>query len=1237
MKIKKGWRKLFLGLSIAGSLVFGTTISVLADGYLTKTGVQIGSPLSEHNTLKYARIQIEGHTEKDAEGQTTTLVSTPTVYLSDDGTKRYIFSYSDTGRYSEWYEETEKGEWKKLSKEPTRITDDEKAEKAKSQYSATHNNAYTDVEAKVDPKTIPENAKSDYQKATEDAEHLEDYYDNPSLGRLNTSANLLQSVILKGESAQGFRSKTISMADLAKYPKADITDQEVDGQTKYVKVFEYGNLKNRETQSKVGSTTANMINVLAQQGWLQTSQKNEEKEAWYTTIWNSLANPVSAIVSIVAVAFGSVAEALTGVILAFIDAARNVIGFMFPDRLFGFAVQETTGFFTETTTGATGGLVATFKDFVEKVFGTGNIGLFKLIVTTMIAFWFIVSFVQFLWNWRKGGIKSAMEPLKHMSFRFIAYISFFTIIAGLNTLINQTLEENQNQPKKVEGLVFDSFKFMVATNGDVSIIYPDAYKQTQVGHVMSNKEIETTFLVDSKRVQEANKRVEDILGSEMNALIDKNKGKEAGANEYFDTITSGNQTWNVNDYISMISSSEATSSQIAAKRLPDGMSWDNKATVTYSVMPEQYWNQGENGNNADDIIKGGSFSFTGNPVFFQSLSDGDDGGESEKMVAVNGRFGIKYDPDIYNPFTVSMSQPFTYLYGASSNNSVATSNPANYTFYQNRHFIHDMTTGIGKHTDVPEDKSIKTNKTNGSKATNNDMKGEANDDKLNAKVLQYQNAYLIAMYNKYAGTNTSDPNVFYNQEVGNYGFATQSAMILMQSVYKNGSMTYTGYNSNFSKEDRGKAQTKDNVYMLRYNMPSSSNILANSVSRTAFGTIATFIITFGSALAIYKYGTGKLVKDAWVSISRFLKMGSYTGMFIYITAKIAYVIVFGTVKIFMTIIDSMINLAVNSFTNNFAIDSGATAVIGTLMVGLAIFFVKPTVRFMGVKQSIVSVIFGLVGILYDAVKRPLEKLDQFAYGTTSSYSDGSYDNSEQLYNTAERGVKHGARNIIATVGGAAAVMDYLNGDGSEGSKDKDGGNDGGSKTPIDFIKDKAARVGRNATSLAGKYGGKVLKGAAAVLPGGTAIMGAYYASKMAYKGGKSLYRYKQGQADRDSVIPGKGGKTPTGGVNAKAKPIPTSPASTREQLESKKGLGRTFEQKSLNYRRRGISTHSSRGGKIGRNMPTTRTASEQSDKVIPITQPVKRVPQSSVLNTAVRRVVKTPKKPRVTKPTDRDK
>ena len=1206
IKQKNRFKKGLITTALAGSLLLAPMVA-FADSYLTKTEQTVRT--SSQGGASFVILNNDGKVNKKGSNEIT--VYNARVYLSEDGKTRYIKGTTNSNGVGNenWYQETN-GTWQSIS-DPPKASDDPTGE-AESTYSASHNSSYSDLSdggTKNDTGSATGSSVNIGEKqAKEDADMLTNYYSELSLGKLNTPANLLQSVILKGASKDGLRSKSISMKDLARYPKEEYVDSsaKADGDKKAqevtVGVFEYGNLKQRETVSKVGSTTANMIDVLAQQGWITTSQKDERSVKWYTTLWDSISNPVTSIVAITAVALGSIAEPLTDAFMAIIHGARNVIGFLFPDRIFGFATQETTGFFAETTKGAEGKFVTAIKNFVDTVFGTGQIGLFKLIVTIMMTAWVLISIVQVVVGFVKGGIRGVIQPLKLLALRFFAYISFFVLVSGINRIINIAFQEKEQVTQKNDNQTFDSLKFMVATNGDLSVIYPDNYTSTQAGHVLSASEIRDTFKVTPALIQDANERVNKILGSELSAQIDS-ESKTDKATGKFDKLTSGEQTWNVNNYLNLISDSSNTN--LASTRLPAGMSWSNDLSNknTYAVMPGRVSGVA----NFQDVVPSGTFNFYGAPVFFNSLSDNqENGGEEAQFVSVNGRMGVTYDPELFNPIVLSQSEPSTYLFGATENNSFATSNPANYTFYKGLNFNKDLTSAVGGSIQVEEGgEAYSTQKKNGSVGTEEDLK--ATKSKVDTKTLQWENAYMIAMFNKYAGTNVSDASDFYGQPVGSYGFATQSALILMQSTYQNGSMTYTGYNSNFSNADKGKAQTKDNVYLQRFTMPSSTNTLANAVSRTAFGAISACIVAFGAMLAIYKYGTVTILKDAWVAIWRFIKNGSFTGMAIYLLAKIAYALTFGSIDIFMKIIDYMTNVAVNSIVDSFSIDASATAVIGVIMIGTSVMFVKPTIKIGGRKESVVSIIFGLIGMIYEMLKQPMERLDQFAYGTSDSYSSGA--SNDNLYDRAERGVKHGARNVISTVGSTSQVLDYLNGDGEAPTGGSGGGSGlptgaGGSETGSgggdsdlpsssggasfkDFMKQSAKRsmggIATGARAIAKKHSGKLLVGASSMIPFGNVALGAYYAGRTAMKGRKAFKQYKDGAVSKDKSIP-KSTNTPTnkpapkpvGGGSGKAKATGTNfvankapktrPTTSQQVIRDAKLSGRALQQRAEKQR-----------------------------------------------------------------------
>ena len=160
-----------------------------------------------------------------------------------------------------------------------KTTDDSNLEKDKKTFKDTYGYEYNDKDSILGSSSSNSNSSSSSKTPTykDDEDALTNYYDNYRLGKYNTPANLLQSVIMGDGGKSGIKSKSISYTSLSQYPKYEsvkqnVTDDNGKTEERMVGTAEYGNIKASEGTTKVGATTSNMIKVVSQYGWLTTKK-----------------------------------------------------------------------------------------------------------------------------------------------------------------------------------------------------------------------------------------------------------------------------------------------------------------------------------------------------------------------------------------------------------------------------------------------------------------------------------------------------------------------------------------------------------------------------------------------------------------------------------------------------------------------------------------------------------------------------------------------------------------------------------------------------------------------------------------------------------------------------------------------------------------------------------------------------------------------------------------------------
>lgn len=951
-----------------------------------------------------------------------------TFYISKDGQTRYV-KESDGVDSEVWYkwkpDESEKygGEWI-VVKEKIIPQTSKDIESLKKTFESKYGYPYTIIPNELKDHLASKNTATGPADSTTTTTNPENngktiqgdtqYYKYISLGQKPTPATIISSAVLRGGGQSGIDDKVLSFSELAKFPAPEKFETTVEGVSGEVTVYEYGNLKQVSSSStQEGATTANMVKVLTYYGWLTTNNKGESDTPWYQDLLNNITNPIYAIGTIIATIFGVIFDFLADLFLSLIKGAATVVGWMLPARLTGFAMEAIQGvpnhqnWFTDVA-----------KEIIDKLFGTGDKSTFKLLFGLAVAFAVLLSIAEFAARTAQGRMKEGFMSFKKFFFKLAMWSMGLVVFVNLGKIVGGSFTMQAEQASKLKSETsFNSKKFFIATNGDISVLYPDKFDLVRKNKILTAEEMKQ-FKPTGDTVRKANEAVENILGSELSAEID---GKDDGNSGVLTGIVN-NSTWTVNDYFSGIERSGRASSEggfslntnITSNRLPNGLSWNPSVSnsVRVSVTPTGV----VGADNIQDIIKQGHFMFKGTPVWFDNQASSFKGtDDSFNYVSSGGWVGIKYSPNVYTPTLVSLTDSHTYLYGAKNSNNDMTLNVSNYTFFQGLTLNSDLLSFPEASSQVEEGEAIRrTNKdVNGTTFKQIDEKLEAlsGSGKITSDNLQWRNAYMIAMYNKYAGTDDS-----FGQQ-GHMGFSNQSTAILLQSIYKSDSMHYHGYNTPNSKADNSKAQTKDNVYITTYASIGSGYGLANSLSRTSYGLIANGIVMFGIALCVFQFGIGLIIKDSWIYFGRWLFRGSATGLLMSIVVVSYYWILFNIAQLISSLILNFVSLVVIKLSNEGVLASVNTFVIGVVLVGLALLTTLRLISFNGRKVSFSSLFFTALTIGYDAIKGWCERIDEAIYGRQSQKTSSDVNRlDEAVGRRLERGANRGGGLFRSALG-----------------------------------------------------------------------------------------------------------------------------------------------------------------------------------------------------------------------------
>lgn len=950
------------------------------------------------------------------------------IYLSEDGKTRYMVvdKYAKAGAYAgksyvwkgeKWVETTDN-----LVPQDPNAKDDER----KKNFQQANSFSYTAPPSITTPQvreTTVNNDSTNASQVLKQTKATQQYQSTLKLGQEPTSSSLLASVIMRGAGEDGMDKFSISFKELSYYATPEIISIDIVGKELDEPVYSYGSLNKGDTPTLYGNQVANTIRILTYFGWLSTNNNATTEKPWWQTILDNMSNPIYAIGAIVMVVLAVIAEPLTNIFKAFLGGASTVVSWLLPTQIFGFATVSLVTYLSGDE--AKGWFPDIVKSFITQVFGTGSSATLLLLLSLVLVFSISGALIAFVLVLFRKGFREAFIYLKNLVFKMAIWALGVAFMTASYELLAQgmsaSFEISENQ--EPSSVMFNQKKFFIATNGDISVLYPDIDFSVLQSSYLDEKYIKENFAVDGERIKQANARVEAILGSELSAELDIVNQD----NGVFGEIVS-NETWDVNDYLTGIGLAGELGTNTASNSLPAPLSWSG-GKMTVAVSPTLTGFAGESVQN-EIKAKDRTFDYRGLPVWFDSTSSSTKSTENHLYVTAGGWNGIKYSDLMYKPIQISRSAPRTYLYGASEDNNLMTINASNYTFGSANTLIGDLTTApvVGKGVEGDEEvkRVIEDNAQNSISYAKIDG-AETKGYKITTKELQWRNAYMIAMYNRYAGTATYGGG--YNAQ-----FSNQSTLFLLQSTYGANKLSYAGTNTPNSKTDMNKAQTKGNVYLSTHVAVGDGNGLANQLTRTSAGKVSEMIITYGITVAVFTFGAVAIVKDSWVYFGRWFGKGSVTGLFMVAINLIYYLLFFCLASMVSFAMTSLTSLITAKVSSGDIVQTMSTIFISFVFVGMALLVTLRLFKINGRKINFIGVFFMALNVLYDSIKEFAEKLDEALYGkrgkvssTVDTVADEAVSRGVGRFNPIRRGGFF--RNALGAFAGQAGA-DMLDLDGT---------------------------------------------------------------------------------------------------------------------------------------------------------------------------------------------------------------
>ena len=871
---------------------------------------------------------------------------------------------------------------------------------------------------------------------------------NASLGDEPTYQNLYQSALYTESSEGGIKEISINYESLAKYP--DI-DSDADDQ-----VFDYTNLGKSSKYTTEGATLVNTIKVLSKKGWLVTYKTHP---SWWDIITKAVGAVVMAYATGISVIIGTIGEGLTDIGNQMTDAYAWVIDKTTPANLIDWVGKTASG-----TYGDRNWITDLFGAIITSLVGDLN-QMLTIVRNVALIVWVIAAGVAVGSAFIRGNLKGTLLPFRKLIIKITVPILFVSTYPSWN---NMTKIQGEIDTKKLQTdaklndtIVVDNLKLSVASNYDLQVIYPDAYGSLSNTDVMTDF---SKFKVTDNIVLAANTKVNEILGEELaGELSDDHITGTLAA------ITSG-KTIDVSEYIAgieMASMGRYRSKTTArANNLPSetGMSWSDKAETTFDVA------------DIGDIqtVLGKTLTVKGKPIFFDNITPKDDSKDAKESEYNYRSFidskSIAYSGKNYQATPLRRGDAWTYLYGIKASNSYMTANLANYTSGKGNAMNDNLTKKIGNKEDATGENADKKprdeHQKNVSDAKDKKPKGEEKAQYYGkqSKYYQWANNYTIAMFNKYAGTNTT------NTRAKSGGFSNQSTAMLLQTTFGSNKLTYSGYYANFSDADKGRITAANGVAFQRYTIPNNGpGDYMRKISILSYYQIAQAILSLGVLFSLLRIGFGRLVGPQWKNFASIFVNGSVAALIMYYITDLTIKWTFLLGKVSRAITGHIITTAMTSLPDAL---SFVPFVVGffaiVIAVGLSWRFIKYPAFGANGKVSVIDLIILIALAFSDWVKAPVQRFENLLYGGNAG---GNFDvKAENLNGNVKNG--GGMRNLLTSAAGS-----YI---GNKFGNDHDDQEQSPRNNPQSNLLDRAAKTKRlvKGAKLATTIGAAAMTGGA---------------------------------------------------------------------------------------------------------------------------------------------------------------
>lgn len=820
-----------------------------------------------------------------------------------------------------------------------------------------------------------------------------------------------------------------------------------------------------------GKTLANMLKVYGGWGFISVSATatdtnsttNNDLGSILSDIWNNnngwfgvignviltIIAPALWIVSMVLDVFNSVANAFLGFVTGLVNIFGDPIGMIFykakgesgsDNWLVNLAINIKDYIFTNETITGLADTINAYRNWIFLI-------------------WLLIGFLSLIYRmtFRKGKYGQAITK---WFFRISAPVVMI-ILAGIVTGAPLIGEAGYKTQEEVSDKEIDMLKYGVAFNFDLREAYNFAGKDgaPKYQELINSDDIDiSSWGMSSKQIKDLNQRIEAKLGSELSADLSQHntQGATFDVNTYLSGIAQASKLANANRTGNSVASNDLPAEFVKNGYMSYRIEGENKEKTKFTIYGAPMLKLSGGSQQSADFVPVG-YQFDGYPYIFtqndasikrqeEESESASDESKSTEYAYLSGTSNAK-DPNYKQQFyigfygvywqatPVTLSQPWTYLYGANTNNNAITEHPSTYMY------------GAGKSTQIAN-----LRKQQGSKLEDDDKAPEtvtapqmsehgtgykAGDQKLYF-YWKYINAYNLALINKYMGTKS-------DMDVSDLQLSNQSVVFLLQSQLKETELRYYASNLNHSDSGKGKSSSKTPFIYNRFITPQKSDDISSM-------QISGFFITLAYTIILMTY-----VKTlATISITDYI-VGRWKAMFAGLKGSWSNAVYYSILTWFwgfiVTFIPSTFQFGVSIITATAkALNDSPIGMTGSFGVGFGVLCMAwvLTYPFVQVSDKKISLIVGLI-YMFDVIRLAIKGwlfgrygLDSIIYQNSGGFGAGA------LLGLATGGLLGAKQDLQQRLGGVKNSFSSGNNDlGGSPTTDEDGGTGTTSPTNTD--------------------------------------------------------------------------------------------------------------------------------------------------------------------------------------------